>query len=133
MTPQEVLEQLRRSLDEDYAARPNSRTTQMPPGSQLCAMGLTIDSPLTEFMDKLTWATYGRGGKDPLTYKRLRDCDTEHLQNILITQRQIPLITSRAIIAILQERYVKAMVWKDDDVPRKRGLRSRFWRLVDSL
>lgn len=114
MTVQEVLKQFRRSLDEDYIARPNGHTQPFLPASEMNTLGLTQDSPLTEFMDNLTWRTYGRGGNDPLTRKRLRDCDTEHLQNILITQRQIPLIMSRAIIAILQERYIQELIWSQD-------------------
>ncbi len=119
MTPQEVLKQLRRNLDEDYMARPHSQTAHFPSDSDMSAAGLTKDSPLIEFMDKLTWGT--RGGSDPLTYKRLRDCDTEHLQNILITQRQIPLMMSRAIIAILQERYIQELIWSKDVCPELKG------------
>jgi hypothetical protein len=44
------------------------------------------------------WGTYGKGGVEhcggscsshPLTWKRLVDCDTEHLQAIIRTQRQL--------------------------------------------
>lgn len=77
---------------------------EFPPTSVLAKDGLTMESALSEFMDKLTWGTYGRPAAYPVKYKKLRELDTEHLQNILATQRQIPIIMSRAIMAILAER-----------------------------
>jgi len=35
------------------------------------------------------WGTYGKHGDNPLTYVKLIDCSTEHLQAILQTQKQI--------------------------------------------
>ena len=50
------------------------------------------------FTRKTLWGTYGKGGIEhcdgtcplhQLRWKRLEDCDTEHLQAILRTQRQV--------------------------------------------
>lgn len=65
---------------------------------------------------ELLWGTYGRGGVEhcagtcpehQLRWKKLTDCDTEHLQAILRTQRHIPADYTSAIHAILTERGVK--------------------------
>jgi hypothetical protein len=64
---------------------------------------------------ELLWGTFGKGGAEHcagtcplhrLRWKRLTDCDTEHLQAILLTQ-QIPLHYTEAIHAILEERGVE--------------------------
>lgn len=50
------------------------------------------------------WGTFGFDGKGPLRWVKLVDCDTEHLQNILKTQPQIPSHYLMAIKDILKER-----------------------------
>ena len=64
---------------------------------------------------ELLWGTYGRGGVEhcagtcpehQLRWKKLTDCDIEHLQAILRTQR-IPFRYTEAIHAILIERGVE--------------------------
>jgi hypothetical protein len=51
----------------------------------------------------LLWGTYGKSGKEPLKWKKLGECDTDHLQAILDTQ---PLTETykTAIQNILQSR-----------------------------
>lgn len=39
--------------------------------------------------DEMLWGTYGISGKEPLKLKKLRDCDTDHLQAILRTQSHV--------------------------------------------
>jgi hypothetical protein len=65
---------------------------------------------------ELLWGTFGKGGVEhcagtcpehQLRWKALTDCDTEHLQAILRTQRHIPYRYTEAIHAILTERGVK--------------------------
>jgi len=34
----------------------------------------------------LFWGTYGKDGKQPFTYKLIKDLDTDHIKNILETQ-----------------------------------------------
>lgn len=63
------------------------------------------------------WGTYGKGGAEHcagtcpehrLVWKKLVDCDTEHLQSILRTQRQIvDHYYTDLIHAILADRGVK--------------------------
>ena len=70
-------------------------------------------------MRELLWGTYGKGGVEhcvgtcpehQLRWKKLTDCDTDHLQAILRTQR-IPPYYTEAIHAILAERGVKPDEW----------------------
>lgn len=60
---------------------------------------------LSRIRKELTWGTYGKEGKSPLKCRWLDDLDTEHLENILITQRHIPQVYSLVIVTILKERY----------------------------
>lgn len=39
--------------------------------------------------EALHWGTRGKGGKQPLTYKPIKDLDSDHIQAILDTQHQI--------------------------------------------
>lgn len=77
---------------------------EYPDDEFMTNLGLTRDSTIIEFSNRLLWGTYGRPARHPVRWKQLRDLDTEHLQNILATQRQIPVIYSRAIMGILRER-----------------------------
>lgn len=43
---------------------------------------LYVGSPFEEIVEKLAWGTRGIDGKEQLKYKRLIDCDTDHLKNI---------------------------------------------------
>lgn len=36
------------------------------------------------------WGTYGKSGREPLKFKKIRDMETEHIINVLCTQHQIP-------------------------------------------
>lgn len=38
----------------------------------------------------LFWGTYGKDGDQPLKYKPLADLDTDHIEAILETQKQLP-------------------------------------------
>jgi hypothetical protein len=51
------------------------------------------------------WGTNGKSGNEPLRYVRLVDCSTEHLQAILLTQKE-HLYDSYAMIirSILDDR-----------------------------
>lgn len=57
-----------------------------------------------EVIDGHTWETFGKSGRDDCKKVFLKDCETEHLQNILRTQSQITSITTLVIVAILMER-----------------------------
>lgn len=45
-------------------------------------LALTHESQLGEVLDKLVWGTYGKDGKQPLTWKKIKDCDLDHLEAI---------------------------------------------------
>jgi hypothetical protein len=53
----------------------------------------------------LEWRTYGKDGKGEGVIKALNDLDTDHLENILITQRHIHVIYSKTILHILKRRW----------------------------
>ena len=53
----------------------------------------------------LTWGTYGPNGDQPLTHKSLADLDTEHLENIIISQPHVLPHFKAAILCELKKRY----------------------------
>ena len=128
MTPQEVIDNLRLGginsvIDE--GVKYVQQADEFPPQCHMDEMGLKKNDPLCAFADKLIWGTYGR----PAASKFLYELDTEHLQNILATQRQIPAIYSRAIMLILQRR-AWGKGWK------RRGETSvwdRIWGFLNAL
>jgi hypothetical protein len=50
------------------------------------------------------WGTYGKNSDQPLTWKRLVDCETEHLQAILRTVPGISYSYTQIIHGILWDR-----------------------------
>lgn len=48
---------------------------------------LTTDNSIEEIKEMLLWGTRGKDGKQPLTYKLLKDCASDHLREI---QRTCP-------------------------------------------
>lgn len=57
---------------------------------------------------KALWGTYGVNSDQPLRWKKLVDCDTDHLQNILRTQKGIyNTVYEDFIYSILEDRGVK--------------------------
>lgn len=62
------------------------------------------DEELDKYSILLKWTSYDESGKER-KMKSLCELDTEHLENILITQRHISLIYSRVILYILKKRY----------------------------
>ena len=76
-----------------------------------------LDRSMQHQKQNLQWGTYGKGGAEhcagrcplhQLTWKKLIDCDTDHLQAILRTQHHIPLLYSVVIGSILEDRGVVA-------------------------
>lgn len=51
------------------------------------------------------WGSYGLSGRDALKYRPLIELDTNHLENILITQPQITPAYRATILHILKSRY----------------------------
>lgn len=44
---------------------------------------LSMDDDFEKLRKYVSWGTYGKTGKDPLTYKRLKDMSNEHLANVI--------------------------------------------------
>jgi hypothetical protein len=75
--------------------------------SILDRVGISPDASFEEAVQQYRWGNRGEYGDEQLSYKRLVDCDTEHLENILSTQYLLPEFPKRVIIAILRDRYSK--------------------------
>lgn len=70
-------------------------------------IGPIFVNTIVEAMLVAAWGTFGKDGKEPLIYKRLIDCDDEHLQNILRTQPHLDILDYDVIIKeILKDREI---------------------------
>jgi len=65
--------------------------------------------------ETLRWGNYGPDGDCDKEVKTLADCDTDHLEAILITQPQISPEYRAAILELLKIRY------RDDDTATEDG------------
>lgn len=48
------------------------------------------DSPFDRIREGFHWGTRGKNGDQPLTYKPLKDLDTDHIEAIIATQFHVP-------------------------------------------
>jgi len=82
----------------------------LPNGDKLAeitkAINTVSDDEVIEFSKKLKWGTYGPNGDQPVKIRYLYDLDTEHLENILVTQGHIGPIYIRTILVLLKHRYI---------------------------
>ena len=69
--------------------------------------GITSKDDFETIKNKLKWTTRGRTGTDNLHWKRLVDCDSEHLENIIYNVPKLLPITKRVILSILHDRWKK--------------------------
>ena len=53
-------------------------------------ISITMDDPHEVRREWFHWGTRGKDGRQPLTWKPLKDLDTDHIQAILETQHHIP-------------------------------------------
>jgi len=67
---------------------------------------VTTDDPHNDVRDALTWGTYGKKGDQPLSYVKLKNMDTEHIQSIIETQRNIYPQFKEAMINELEFREI---------------------------
>lgn len=65
-----------------------------------------LKSQVVNETEQLKWGTYGPEGRGPLRMVYLIDLDTDHLENILITQPHISNRYAAAILQILKCRYL---------------------------
>ena len=63
------------------------------------------DAVSGELWNKMTWGSYGPDGKGPGKVQTLGECDTDHLEAILITQPQVLPPCRAAILELLKKRY----------------------------
>lgn len=61
---------------------------------------------IEEQVENFIWGTRGKDGKSPLKYVLLKNCDTDHLQNILKDVKHIQAETKKVIEYILKNREV---------------------------
>lgn len=54
----------------------------------------------------LTWGTFGPNQNEQVQRKLLIELETDHLENILITQVHIPPVYRAIILEILKDRYI---------------------------
>jgi len=47
------------------------------------------DSDFTEIRKYMLWGTYGKNGDQPLSHLKLKDIETEHIEAIIKTQKQL--------------------------------------------
>ena len=57
--------------------------------SEVEDLSLTDADPHSVVREKVTWGTYGKSGDQPLSYKAIADMETEHLQAVLDTQKNM--------------------------------------------
>ena len=82
--------------------------SKFPVAEQLKISGITPEN--VSLARKIPWGTYGPDGlglrednEDSVTWKHLDSLDTDHLENILVTQQIFPAYR-RAILDIIKER-----------------------------
>lgn len=102
----EIIHDVIQVIDSNGHLRKDSRYTYQ--GLDECGEPCFINTnDYQEAKRNYVWGTYGKGGNDPLKWKKLVDCTDEHLQAILNTQKQINMFTYEVIKDILKERETK--------------------------
>jgi hypothetical protein len=89
-------------------AKPPLKQGQVPDFVARQRKILHLDLPREQFEQEkrdATWGTYGRNADQPLEYRKLTDCTTEHLEMILYTQDQVKPLTRQIILSILRDRW----------------------------
>lgn len=51
---------------------------------------ITTESLFSEIREYFNWGSRGKDGKSPLVFKSLKDLDTDHIEAIIETQKQLP-------------------------------------------
>lgn len=90
-----ILQSYHRHDYKEYTDRTNGLTYMVDGGLSYLRrnlveyeeLSLTTESPFQDIREAFCWGTRGKSGKEPLTWKRLCDLDTDHIQAILTTQQ----------------------------------------------
>lgn len=70
---------------------------------------ITDESSFKDIQKYMFWGTYGKDGKQPLQYKALKDLDTDHIEAIIRTQKQLPQWRIKLFNKELKERFNKTI------------------------
>jgi hypothetical protein len=72
-------------------------------------MGTDISGEQMAILKKtLKWGTYGPTGQEPLKWVMLCDCDTSHLENIIVHMASTEPLQKLVILSLLRDRYQSA-------------------------
>lgn len=83
---------------KDYFRRGYSKTAK----KYIEDISLTVNDKFEDICDKLVWGTYGKNGKEPLTWVLLKNCETDHLKNILKDKGKLKDKLSDLYIKVIQ-------------------------------
>ena len=70
-------------------------------------------SRLDELASTMPWGTFGPDGIRPMEVRYLSDLDTDHLENILVTQKHIDFIYSKVILHLIKKRLTAKVMAKN--------------------
>jgi len=87
-----------------------------------------IGENLEQIKDKLLWQTKGKNQDKPPYWVKLNDCDTNHLQNIIISVKYVHPITKRVILHLLHDRWVNEQKQKDEQDHKKLLTKIKDWK-----
>lgn len=72
----------------------------------VCTKALNDLTPkrLEEMSHEMPWRTFGPNSDQPCKVRYLADLETDHLQNILVTQKHISMMYSKVIMYLIEKR-----------------------------
>lgn len=83
-------------------------------GKILTAITAEVNSVSSEQLDELSttmrWGTFGPTGNKPMQIRFLNDLETDHLENILVTQKHIDYMYSKVILHLIKKRLTTKVV-----------------------
>ena len=86
-------------------------------GKTLAAITDAVNSITPSRLDELAsltrWGTYGPTGDKPMQARFLSDLDTDHLENILVTQKHIDFMCSKIILHLIKKRLTAKVMAKN--------------------
>lgn len=93
---------------------------------QFCGVNISDDFKIIK--EKLLWKTMGKNRKTPPYWVKLKDCDINHLKNIIINVKYLHPITKQVILSLLQDRWCREQ--KNIDKKYDERLREKInqWR-----
>ena len=68
-------------------------------------LSITSEDDFEKIRENMEWGTYGKDGKSPLKYKKLKDLDSDHIFSILETQKQLSQETREIFRRELNNRF----------------------------